>query len=90
MSPVAATVPDLLARDRFGAKRMGFECSAIRHYGRSTDRAIGIAWKAIGWLPTGRKSGLPDFPMMMRNPGKPGLRCVTDRLHHFFRSSTLG
>lgn len=25
---------------------MGFECSAIRQYGRSTDRAIGIAWKA--------------------------------------------
>jgi hypothetical protein len=24
---------------------MGFECSAIRHYGRSTDQAIGIAWK---------------------------------------------
>ena len=75
---------------------MSFECSAIRHYGRSNPRiksggrAIGIAWKAIGWLPTGRKSGLPDFPMMIRNPGKPGLRCVTDRLHHFFRSSTLG
>jgi hypothetical protein len=30
---------------------MGFECSAIRQYGRSTDRAIGIAWKAIGWFP---------------------------------------
>ena len=29
---------------------MGFDCSAIRHYGRSTDRAIGIAWKAIGWF----------------------------------------
>jgi hypothetical protein len=36
------------------------------------------------------KSGFPDLRTMMRNPGKPGLRRVTDCLHQFFRSSTLG
>ena len=45
---------------------MGFECSAIRQYGRSTDRAIGIAWKAIGWFATAdRDRGLP--PSWMPN-----------------------
>ena|SRR5262245_32807481 len=45
---------------------MGSECSAIRQYGRSTDRAIGIAWKAIGWLATAdRDRGLP--PSWMPN-----------------------
>lgn len=46
---------------------MGFECSAIRQYGRSTDRAIGIAWKAIGWFATAdRDRGLPPHGCLTR------------------------
>jgi hypothetical protein len=46
---------------------MGFECSAIRHYGKSTDRAIGIAWKAIGWFATAdRDRGLPSHGCLTR------------------------
>ena len=49
---------------------MGFECSAIRQHGRSTDRAIGIAWKAIGWFATAdRDRGLPPSRM----PNQSGL-----------------
>src|SRR6516165_5324765 len=45
---------------------MSFECSAIRQYGRSTDQAIGIARKAIGWFATAdRDRGLP--PQWMPN-----------------------
>src|SRR5271166_877054 len=49
------------------AQGMGFECSAIRQYGRSTDRAIGIAWKAIGWFATAdRDRGLPPHGCLTR------------------------
>jgi hypothetical protein len=49
---------------------MGFECSAIRQHGRSTDRAIGVAWKAIGWFATAdRDRGLPPTRM----PNQSGL-----------------
>src|SRR5215468_174282 len=49
---------------------MGFECSAIRQHGRSTHRAIGIAWKAIGWFATAdRDRGLPPSGM----PSQSGL-----------------
>src|SRR6516225_405802 len=51
---------------------MGFECSAIHQSGRSNPliksriksggRAIGIAWKAIGWFATAdRDRGLPPI-----------------------------
>ncbi len=52
---------------------MGFECSAIRQYGRSNPRiksggrAIGIAWKAIGWFATAdRDRGLPPHGCLTR------------------------
>src|SRR5436305_9104282 len=49
-----------------GAARHGLRM--LRHppiHGRSTDRAIGIAWKAIGWLATAdRDRGLPPIWML--------------------------
>src|ERR1700738_3960295 len=64
---------------------MGFECSAIRQYGRSTDRAIGIAWKAIGWFATAdRDRGLPPqqpppfIPPPLAGEGRVGAHgCLT-------------
>jgi hypothetical protein len=53
---------------------MGFECSAIRQYGgsnpriKSGGRAIGIAWKAIGWFATAdRDRGLPPAWMPIQS-----------------------
>jgi hypothetical protein len=67
---------------------MGFECSAIRQYGRSTDRAIGVAWKAIGWFATAdRDRGLP--PVWRVN--RPGCRRrLEDGWDHWSEIRVLG
>ena len=70
---------------------MGFECSAIRQHGRSTPdqvrgRAIGIAWKAIGWFATAdRDRSLP--PEWMLNQSGLWRPFEAGRHHKVWRST---